>query len=389
MAVITTDHTVPHTSQLPATQGQTVQLAVRERDGTKQNGKRTAVLLLHGRSVPVLPGVDLGTGKYNWMLFLAKAGFDVFAMDLQGVGRSQRPAVMDQPCNVNPKHQPLLLEGHPLTATCPPVYASQLGDSRSDWSEVHTVVEFIKKRHDVAKVALAGWSAAAQVYGPYTIQHPENVLSLFLLAPVFPPNGPGPLPGTDWDPPGPLPVSTPAGTWGFPVNLVNREGFEKGWNSELGCPQQREAGMVQTVWDAFMDNDPLGRTWGKPVSGMAQGVLRFRNPFWWGWNNAGAKVGNVLGDEVPVLIAYGAHDTTVNSAPGTVPFLSVPDLYKAIPGSRKLMFKIACAGHQIPWERASAHVHHLSRKWLKHGAVDGHTQGSFVMDEDGDYAPAP
>ncbi|MGW7450945.1 hypothetical protein [Streptomyces sp. NPDC054787] len=69
---------------------------------------------------------------------------------------------------------------------------SQLGDSRSDWSEVHTVVEFIKKRHNLRKVALMGWSAAAQVFGPYAIQHPENVLSLFLLAPVFPPDGPAP-----------------------------------------------------------------------------------------------------------------------------------------------------------------------------------------------------
>ncbi|MFD0141477.1 MULTISPECIES: hypothetical protein [unclassified Streptomyces] len=68
-------------------------------------------------------------------------------------------------------------------------------------------------------------------------------------------------------------------------------------------------------------------------------MLRFRNAFWWGWNKTDVKVKNILGDKVPLLIVYGEHDKTVNSAPGTVPFLSVPDLYKAIPGTRKLMFK--------------------------------------------------
>ncbi|MEU4729934.1 alpha/beta fold hydrolase [Streptomyces sp. NPDC023588] len=390
--VITTDHAVPHESQLPLNKGETIELFVRERDGTKTGGERKAVLMLHGRSVPALPGFDLGTDKYNWMLFLANAGYDVFAMDLQCYGRSPRPSVMDDPCNANPKHQKLLFNGHPLPGTtgCSATYGSQLGDSRSDVSEVHTVVEFIKERHNLQKVALLGWSAAAQVYGPYAIQHPENVESLFLLAPVFPPDAPGSLPGTDWDPPQSLPVSTPP-LWSFPMNLTGKEGFGLDWDKQLLCGEerQREEGMVERVWAACMANDPLGSTWGQPASGLPQGVLRYRNPFWWGWNKTGAKLHGILGEQVPVLIAVGEHDTTVNSSPSTVPFLSVPELYKAIPGPRKLMFKIACAGHQIPWELASKHVHQLSRQWLKHTAIDGHTGGSFVMDEEGDYTPAP
>lgn len=52
-------------------------------------------------------------------------------------------------------------------------------------------------------------------------------------------------------------------------------------------------------------------------------------------------------------------------------------------------FEVACAGHQIPWERVVKHVHHLSRKWLKHTEIDGHTKGTFYMDTDGDYTEKP
>ncbi|GGW78334.1 alpha/beta fold hydrolase [Streptomyces galilaeus] len=391
MTITTTDHAVPHDSKLPINSGQTVNLFVRERDGTRPGGDRTAVLMLHGRSIPVLPSADLGTGKYNWMLSLARAGFDVFAMDLQGNGRSSRPDVMQQPCNTSQAQQQALLGGNPLTSVCTPVHDSQLGDSRSDWSEVDTVVKYIKKRHGVSKVALMGWSAAALALGPYAIEHSGNVSSLFLLAPVFGPNYQESAPGTDWDPPFPLPLSASTDArWGFPMNLTSREGFERAWNRELGCPEQREDGMVDTVWDAIMDSDMFGSNWGAKKYGVPRGVLRFRNAFWWGWNKTGVKVKNILGDKVPVLIVYGEHDKTVNSTPGTVPFLSVPDLYKAIPGTRKMMFKVACSGHQLQWEEpAAAHLHRLSRKWLKHTAVDGHTTGSFEMDEDGDYTPVP
>ncbi|MFD6228800.1 alpha/beta hydrolase [Streptomyces sp. NPDC060232] len=389
MQIKTIDHEVKHASTLPVNEGEVVKLFVRERDGTKNPTQRRAVLMLHGRSVPVLPGADLGTGEYNWMLFLAKAGFDVFAMDLQGHGRSPRPSVMNEPCNTNAAQQAkLLLDGHPLAAPCTPSYAKHLGDSASDWAEVHSVVEYIKAERGVEKVALFGWSAAAVALGPYAIQYPENVSSLFLLAPVFRPDGPGSKPGTKWERPDALPP--PPSLWTFPMNIAGREGFEDAWDKELGCgDEQREEGMVDTVWAAIMENDVVGRNWGPPVSGVPSGVLRFRNAFWWGWNKDGAKVDNVLGHKVPVLIVVGEHDKTVNSAPGTVPFLSVTELYKAIPGPKKMHFKVACAGHQIPWERVVKHVHHLSRKWLKHTEIDGHTKGTFAMDTDGDYTEQP
>src|SRR5262249_26262277 len=60
--VISIDHTVQHTSTIPANAGQSVWLFVREHDGSRGERSRKAVLMIHGRSVPALVGFDLRTG---------------------------------------------------------------------------------------------------------------------------------------------------------------------------------------------------------------------------------------------------------------------------------------------------------------------------------------
>ena len=59
------------------------------------------VLFIQGRSAAAVPAFDLAYADYSWMVNLADAGFDVFAMDLQGYGSSSKPAAMDDPCNTS------------------------------------------------------------------------------------------------------------------------------------------------------------------------------------------------------------------------------------------------------------------------------------------------
>jgi pimeloyl-ACP methyl ester carboxylesterase len=372
--VVTTDHAVPHISTVPANAGTPVNLFVREHDGTRPNHPRKPVLMLHGRSVPALAAFDFGTGRFNWSMDLARAGFDVFIMDLQGIGRSPRPT-MDDPCNADPAQQGILIP-NPLSATCPASYPHQLNNSQSDWDEVDTVVDFIRSLRHVQKIDLIGYSAAAFQFGPYTIQHPDKVSSLFLLAPIFPPDGRPSAPAT-------LPVSIPPDQFGFPMRIQTRAEFQAAWDSEIHCADQRPTGMVDVVWNAIMDNDTLGRTWGPP-----SGVLRFRNAFTWGWTRSTVQQESVLGTTVPVFIVYGDLDTTANTPIPTLPVLtfSVPKLYDAIPGTRKLMFRLACTGHSMPWENQALELHDLSKQWLRQQAVDGLTNGSFFMDEEGNLA---
>nr|WP_152885928.1 alpha/beta fold hydrolase [Streptomyces adustus] len=374
MPVDVHDHAISHKSTVPANEGKQVDLFVRERDGTPLGhlDERTAVLMLHGRSVPVLPGFDLEYKTYNWADALAKAGYDVFMMDLQGSGLSPRPE-MEKPRNVNPAQQNLLKPRPPGFTPGPPYYPFQLTNSNSDRDELNTVVEWIIRERGVKKVAFIGWSAAAFTMGPYAVKNPDKVSSLFLLAPIFPPDGtssaPAPLPRPGF----PMFVSTKSGTW-------------NGWGNEALCAGQRELAMRDVVWDAIMQSDPVGSTWGPE----GEGLNRIRNFVRWGWNKTTAAQGGVLGGSVPVLIVYGEHDKQViTSSEDPELNFSVTELYNAIAGDHKLMVKLACAGHSVVWEMQHKNVHNLSKHWLKQLKVDGKSQGIFDMDTNGTLSPAP
>ncbi|MEU9046190.1 MULTISPECIES: alpha/beta fold hydrolase [unclassified Kitasatospora] len=378
MAITTTDHAVPHTSTVPATAGQKVELFVREHDGTPSGppANRKAVLMLHGRSIPVLAGYDLQHTSYGWAKALAQAGYDVFMMDLQGSGGSPRPR-MEDPCNVNPGQQSAVTP--PLMGSRTASYPFVLTNSQSDQDEVATVVDYIRSTRGVSKVAFIGWSAAAFAMGPYAIKNPGKVESLFLLAPIFPPLGP------------PNPPTLPAP--GFPTHVLTRKGFEQAWTNEVHCTDQRESDMVDVVWSALMDIDPIGRTWGPvdPSTGKPAGASRYRNFVTWGWNNTTAGQGGVLGGSVPVLIVHGEFDRTANTTPSNPnPALDfhVPALYDAITGPHKILVTVQCASHSMPWEVQHKNLHNLSKHWLDQTKVDGKTEGRFEMDDNGNISPA-
>ena len=104
--------------------------------------------------------------------------------------------------------------------------------------------------------------------------------------------------------------------------------------------------------------------------------MRVRSPFLWGWNSSTASR-----IAVPALIIYGEFDTTALIPPQTTN--ASPLLYDAISQSNKLLFKVQCAGHFMVWERQRRVLHHISKDWLKHGAVEGFTNGRFLVDTEG------
>ncbi|WP_395372623.1 alpha/beta fold hydrolase [Streptomyces tubercidicus] len=383
------DHAVPHVSTVPANLHEHVGLFVREYNGTRPHHDTEPVLMLHGRSAPALAGFDLQYGDFSWAQELAQAGYDVFVMDLQGSGRSPRPE-MDNPCNADPAKQQSALVPNPLAEVCPPAYPHQLGNSQSEWDELDAVVDFIRALRNVPDIAFVGWSAASFVMGPYTLQHSSKVSSLFLLAPIFPPHGRASKPSTRFGSPDPLPVSTPVRQFGFPMNLTTKAEFAHSWDVEVQCPDQQGDGMVDVVWTAIMDNDAIGKAWGPVQSGVSEGISRVRNSYWWGWNNTTVPFDGILGTLVPVCLVYGEFDTqAMHPSPIPLTDFSVPALYAAVPGADKLMIKVACAGHSMPWESRAKDLHHMTRDWLKHTAVAGHKSGSYALDTDGNYTIAP
>ncbi len=61
--------------------------------------------------------------------------------------------------------------------------------------------------------------------------------------------------------------------------------------------------------------------------------------------------------------------------------------YDSILGDHKLYFNVHCAGHFMVWETQHKVLHHISKEWLTHGAVEGFTNGRFFVDTEGVIYP--
>ena len=165
-----TDYFISHTSNEPFYGQQnldpTVTLHVREvvlpgRERTvAQDGK--ILLLIHGYSFPGSAAFDTDHGNCSLMRYFARAGWDTFALDLEGFGLSTRPPVMDSPAAFPDSEAPI----------------------RADVTlrDVERVVDFISALRGVEQVHLLGWSQGATLEAPlYAIQHPEKVARLVLF----------------------------------------------------------------------------------------------------------------------------------------------------------------------------------------------------------------
>src|ERR1700722_13116956 len=101
--LVRTNHYVRVKSTVPAIAGDITQIYVREviQAGaplpTSSDSDRV-VLFVHGAGTPAEVAFDAAYQDYSWMGYLARAGFDVFAVDMTGYGRSNRPWPMSDPC---------------------------------------------------------------------------------------------------------------------------------------------------------------------------------------------------------------------------------------------------------------------------------------------------
>ena len=309
---------------------------------------------------------------YDWAQWLAQSGdVDVFALDFQGSGRSPRPK-MDDPCNAPTAQQGILIP-NPLSATCPHSYPFTLNTSGSDLDELDTVIEYIRALRGVDKVHLIAWSAGSFRVGPYAVQHPDKVASLLFLAPIF---------NTAFRGPPPIADPTPM-TLGRRADVFAGDGRLLGWDPEVKCENQREAGIEDVVWAAIMENDDLGRTWGPPPAGAPEGsppegVMRIRQSV----NAVGVWNAAVAAQiTAPTLIIRGEFDT------GQGGLQHVAELYNLVQNDNKLRFTVQCSGHFMAWEKQRSVLHHISKEWLKHQRVGGFDNGEFVVDTEGNLLP--
>jgi len=115
------------------------------------------VLFIHGAGTPAEVAFDVPYQDYSWMEYLAQAGFDTFAMDTTGYGRSTRPAAMNDPCNLSAAQQQALAPGGP-TEACTPTYGQHMTTMASDWNDIGAVVDYLRALRGASQVSMVSWS---------------------------------------------------------------------------------------------------------------------------------------------------------------------------------------------------------------------------------------
>jgi len=369
-----------------------------------------AVLLLPSATQPAvflydLPFTDGRGENYNWMTYLAEAGFDVFAMELTGYGLSPRPH-MDDPCNALSSQQALLKEPCTKSArdTTPfPPYPYKLA-IQSDWDEIDTVIDYIRRLRGVEKVSLIGWSRGGPRVGGYAAQsqYAGKVEKLVLYSPAVYDRGGASQP----------PALPERGTL---MQLGTVAGFGANWARQLAVsraspscadpmPQESKTGerIGDVIESASLESDPVGSTWAKIPPTPAKNPLYpddLTNPnghrVWrapvqntlWGWNREAVKK-----IQAPTLIIRGENDDQAPFEPQRVLFEDLGADQPVREGESdkdtesdqkrfgKVFVRVACAGHQLMFEKQHMRLLEASKEWLREASYAGHRSGSFCVD---------
>jgi len=343
--VVRTDHTLVVQSTAPAYLGKYAEIYVREiKAATPDAGSKGVVLFVHGAGTPAEVAFDSGYKDYSWMAYLARAGFDVFSMDMEGYGPSTRPEPMNNPCNLPPDSQKT---ARPGKAVCASTYTQPITTMSSDWNDLSAVVNYLLTSKGVKTVSLVGWSQGGPRTAGYTAQNPDKVSRLVVLAPAYnramPTNPPEPLAAVE-----------------HPLTSQTQAEFKANWDRQAPCPGQYEPQMAGAVWADLIKSDPAGAKWG-PGARRAPSVPS------WGFNAE-----TMAGLKAPFLMISGENDKQVSPD-------RVRELYADLGSTDKLFIDLACSSHNAMWEKNHLLLFKASLDWLTEGKVDGQTQGMIKL----------
>jgi pimeloyl-ACP methyl ester carboxylesterase len=349
--LVSVDHYVRVKSTAPSIAGQDAQVYVREvvQAGPalrNQSGSKGVVLFIHGAGTPAEVAFDVPYADYSWMAYLAKAGFDVFAMDMTGYGRSTRPAPMNDPCNLPAASQAQFTPAL-IPKPCAPSHPRPITTMSSDWNDIGAVVDHLRTLRGVEQVSLVAWSQGAPRSLGYAARNPAKVARAVVLAPAYSRAGPT-------DPPNPLPAST------GPLTSQSRSEFITGWDRQVGCADQYETAARDAVWSEMLASDPVGATWGT-------GVRRAPQVPTWGFNQ---QVVSKM--RTPVLMVAAVHDKQVLPE-------RVRDLYADLGSPQKVIVDLGCSSHNAMWEKNHLLLFEASAEWLRDGKVRSQSEGELKL----------
>jgi pimeloyl-ACP methyl ester carboxylesterase len=253
---------------------------------------------------------------------------------------------MNDPCNLSENQQADLVP-ESLPKTCPPTHAFAATTIESDWHDLDAVVEYVRELRSVERVHLVAWSLGGPRAGGYAARHPDKVASLILLSPAYARNRSA----------GPPPRVPAPGT---AMTKQSRADFDALWDRQLGCPDQTEPAIRESVWAAMLESDPIGSTWGT-------GVRRAPSVTTWGWSSA-----EVATQDTPMLLIAPETDGQVSPE-------RVVELYEDVGTEAKVLVHLACSSHNAMWETNREKLFAASLEWLRSGTVAGRSSGEVRL----------
>ena len=241
------------------------------------------VLFIHGATYPSTPDFDLQYKDYSWADWMVSKGYIVYMFDKRNYGFSTRENAMDQPAANNR-----------------PVTRSYLAIR-----DIGAVVDHIRKKHNIGKITLIGWSWGATTAGFYTSLNSEKVRKLVLYAPAYAYSahtnlGAG---SGSQDKRKPTEFNYALGAY----RLGSKAGNDGRWDGEIPVAD-KSAFRDEGVRDAFaleaLRTDPTSETRNPPSLRAPNGVLE--DSF---MQATGRRIWNASSIYVPTLVIAGEFDT--------------------------------------------------------------------------------
>lgn len=231
------------------------------------------VVMMHGATYSSGSLYDTELEGASFMDVLARAGFDVYAVDVRGYGASTRPTEMLSPPELN----------------APAV--------RTDVAvrDFTSAVNFVLRTNGLSRTNIIAMSWGGTVAGTFTAQNPHKVRRLGLIAPQWLSNNPVPL-----DSGGEL------GSW----REVDASAARTRWLS--GAPQCKRRDLIpEGGFEAWMERtlrgEPDEALREKHSFRASNGPIQDIREYW----TAGRPFYEPAEIEVPLMLLHGEWDTDV------------------------------------------------------------------------------